>query len=340
MEMCEETGVTPPTLVSESGRATVAHHCVLVVDVLGVSEFRTGPLPSEPAEDAHALVWNLYDTHKELTSKNLLEAYHDAMQYKDESLTLFALGHLSLEERVLAEDYFWGICQKLLRLTRDMEDVPEELEGLERLLADTYFCNFSLFQSIPDSWAVNQLFPIMPIHRLHEEPSRRAVLADITCDSDGKIDAFIDRRDVKNVIELHPLNGEEYYLGFFLVGAYQEILGDLHNLFGDTNTVHVSITANGEYRLDRVVAGDTVTDVLQYVSYSREELLTSLRGTLERALQAKRITLEESRHLLKIYEAGLSSYTYLDAEKPSANAVKGLEIESIVFNGTAKTHVP
>lgn len=314
MEMCEETGVPHPTLVSESGRATVAHHCVLVVDVLGVSEFRAGALPLEPAEDAHAVVWNLYDTYKEVTSKNLLEAYHDALQYKDESLTLFALGHLRLQERVLAEDYFWGICQKLLRLTRDMEDIPEELEGLERLLADTYFCNFSIFQSIPDAWAVNQLFPIIPIHRLNEEPSRRAVLADITCDSDGKIDAFIDRRDVKSVLELHPLNGSEYHLGFFLVGAYQEILGDLHNLFGDTNTVHVSLSPNGEYHLERVVAGDTVTDVLQYVSYSREELMTRLRSAIERALRANRITLEESRQLLKIYEAGLSSYTYLGDE--------------------------
>jgi arginine decarboxylase-like protein len=219
MEMCEATGIAHPTLVSESGRATVAHHCILVVDVLGASEFRTRNGLSEPPEAAHAVVWNLYDTYKELTSKNLLEAYHDALQYKDESLTLFALGHLSLEERVLAEDYFWGICQKLLRLTRDMEDIPEDLEGLERLLADTYFCNFSIFQSIPDSWAVNQLFPIMPIHRLQEEPSRRAVLADITCDSDGKIDAFIDRRDVKHVIALHPLNGQEYYLGFFPGGG-------------------------------------------------------------------------------------------------------------------------
>jgi arginine decarboxylase len=340
MEMCEEAGIAHPTVVSESGRATVAHHCVLVVDVLGVSEFRTRPLPSTPAEDAHAVVWNLHDTYRELTSKNLLEAYHDAMQYKDESLTLFALGHLSLEERVLAEDYFWGICQKLLRLTRDMEDIPEELEGLERLLADTYFCNFSLFQSIPDAWAVNQLFPIMPIHRLSEEPSRRAVLADITCDSDGKIDAFIDRRDVKHVLELHPANGEEYYLGFFLVGAYQEILGDLHNLFGDTNTVHVSIAANGEYRLDRVVAGDTVTDVLQYVSYSREELLTRLRSTIERALQAKRITLEDSRQLLRIYEAGLSSYTYLEADRPYADLVTGAGTQEVAVNGTVGTRVP
>jgi arginine decarboxylase len=314
MEMCEETGITPPTLVSESGRATVAHHCVLVVDVLGVSEFRTGPLPDAPPEDVQAVVWNLYDAYKEITRKNLLEAYHDAVQYKDESLTLFALGHLTLAERVLAEDYFWGICQKILRLVRDMDDTPEELEGIERLLADTYFCNFSIFQSIPDAWAVDQLFPIMPIHRLDERPTRRAVLADITCDSDGKIDAFIDRRDVKHVLELHPLNGEKYYLAVFLVGAYQEILGDLHNLFGDTNTVHVSLAANGEYRLERIVAGDTVTDVLQYVSYSRNELLSRLHGAVERALRTKRITLEESRHLLKIYEVGLASYTYLDAE--------------------------
>ena len=314
MEMCEETGIAHPTIVSESGRATVAHHCVLVVDVLGVSEFRTRVLPAELPEDAPAVVWNLHETYKEVTSKNLLEVYHDALQYKDESLTLFALGHLALQERVLAEDYFWGICQKLLRLTRDMEDIPEELEGLERLLADTYFCNFSIFQSIPDAWAVNQLFPIMPIHRLNEEPSRRAVLADITCDSDGKIDAFIDRRDVKSVLELHPLQNREYYLGFFLVGAYQEILGDLHNLFGDTNTVHVSLSPNGEYHLERVVTGDTVTDVLQYVSYSRDELLTRLRSSIERALRANRITLEESRHLLKIYETGLTSYTYLGAD--------------------------
>lgn len=312
MEMCEEMGIPQPTLVSESGRATVAHHCVLVVNVLGVSEFRASAPWGEPPENAQAVVWNLYDTHREFTRKNLLETYHDAVQYKDESLTLFALGHLSLEERVLAEDYFWGICQKILRLTRDMDEVPEELEGLERMLADTYFCNFSLFQSIPDFWAVNQLFPIMPIHRLHEEPSRRAVLADITCDSDGKIDEFIDRREVKHVLQLHPTHDEDYYLGFFLVGAYQEILGDLHNLFGDTNTVHVSILPTGEYRIEAVVPGDTVTDVLEYVSYSREDLLARLRRSIESALRAKRITLEESRHLLKIYETGLASYTYLE----------------------------
>ena len=313
LEMCEEASVSPPILVSESGRATVAHHCVLVTDILGVSEFGTASLASEPPEDAAAVVWNMYDTYRELTRKNLLEAYHDALQYKDETLTLFALGHLQLQQRVLAEEYFWGICQKILRFIRDIDEIPEELEALERLLADTYFCNFSLFQSIPDFWAVRQLFPIMPIHRLQEEPTRRAVLADITCDSDGKIDEFIDRRDVKQVIRLHSPTSEDYYLGFFLVGAYQEILGDLHNLFGDTNTVHVFIGPNGEYHLDHVVAGDTVTDVLNYANYSRDDLVARLRRSIERALRAGRMPLESSRHLLGIYESGLASYTYLEA---------------------------
>lgn len=315
MEMCEETGITPPTLVSESGRATVAHHCVLVVDVLGASEFRSTLPLGDPPEDAEAVVWNLADTYRELRRKNLLESYHDAVQYKDECLTLFALGHLSLLERVLAEDYFWGTCQKILRYMREMDDIPEELEGLERMLADTYFCNFSIFQSIPDAWAVRQLFPIMPLHRLNEQPTRNAILADITCDSDGKVEAFIDRRDVKHVLPLHAMNGEDYYLGFFLVGAYQEILGDLHNLFGDTNTVHVSLAAHGDYHLERVMTGDTVTDVLQYVSYSREDLVARLRHAIEDALRAKRLTLAESRHLLHIYEAGLAGYTYLKTEK-------------------------
>ena len=313
LEMCEEASVPTPILVSESGRATVAHHCVLVTDILGVSEFSAASHASEPPDDAEAVVWNMYDTYRELTRKNLLEAYHDALQYKDETLTLFALGHLQLEQRVLAEEYFWGICQKILRFIRDLDEIPEELEALERLLADTYFCNFSLFQSIPDFWAVKQLFPIMPIHRLREEPTRRAVLADITCDSDGKIDEFIDRRDVKQVIRLHSPTAEDYYLGFFLVGAYQEILGDLHNLFGDTNTVHVFIGPSGDYHLDHVVAGDTVTDVLNYANYSRDDLVARLRRSIEHALRAGRMPLESSRHLLGIYESGLASYTYLEA---------------------------
>jgi arginine decarboxylase len=209
MQVCDARGVPHPTIVSESGRATVAHHAVLVIDVLGVSEFEVGKLPRKPPVDAEPSLRNLFETYKEVSRKNVLESYHDAISYRDECLSLFNLGHLSLDNRGLAEDLFWATCQKILRITRTMQQVPEDLEGLERQLADTYFCNFSVFQSVPDSWAIDQLFPVVPIHRLDEEPANRAVLADITCDSDGKIDHFIDRRDVKDVLELHDYrNGE------------------------------------------------------------------------------------------------------------------------------------
>jgi arginine decarboxylase len=312
MEVCDSHGVAHPNIVSESGRATVAHHAVLVIDVLGVSELNVGKLPKELPQDAEPPLRRLFDTHREVSRKNVLESYHDAIADRDEALTLFSLGHLSLEDRGLAEELFWAICQKVLKICRTLQETPEDLEGLERALADTYFCNFSVFQSLPDSWAIDQLFPIVPIHRLDEEPVNRAVLADITCDSDGKIDHFIDRRDVKDVLELHDFRNEPYYLGAFLVGAYQEILGDLHNLFGDTNTVHVSLNDEGGYRIDGVVAGDTVTDVLRYVRYSRDHLVAKVRQAAEAALRAKRMTIEESRHLLRRYEDGLSGYTYLE----------------------------
>ncbi|HEX4964466.1 MAG TPA: biosynthetic arginine decarboxylase [Thermoanaerobaculia bacterium] len=314
MEVCDSRGVPHPTIVSESGRATVAHHAVLIIDVLGVVEFAVGKLPRKPPEDAELSLRNLFGTYREVSRKNLLESYHDAISYRDECLSLFNLGHLSLENRGLAEDLFWATCQKILRITRTLPQVPEDLEGLERTLADTYFCNFSVFQSLPDSWAIDQLFPIVPIHRLDEEPSNRAVLADITCDSDGKIDHFIDRRDVKDVLELHTFNGEPYYLGAFLVGAYQEILGDLHNLFGDTNTVHVSLDEEDDYRIEGVVNGDTVTDVLRYVRYNRDELVAKVRQATEAALRAKRMTFEESKTLLRRYEEGLAGYTYLEQD--------------------------
>jgi arginine decarboxylase len=312
-ELCDADEIPHPTLVSESGRAVVAHHAVLILDILGVSEFDVGKVPDTLADDTPPVVRNLVDAHRDISRKNFLEVYHDALEYKDECMTLFALGHLSLKERVIAEQAFWGTCQKILRICRELKEVPEELEGLEKALADTYFCNFSMFQSLPDSWAIDQLFPILPIHRLQEEPSRRAVLADITCDSDGKIDNFIDRRDVKHVLELHPLNQEDYHLGIFLVGAYQEILGDLHNLFGDTNTVIVSLGEAG-YQVDHVIPGDSVTAVLKYVSYSAEELVARLRRSTEEAIRSKRMTLEESRHLLRSYEAGLVGYTYLERD--------------------------
>jgi len=259
------------------------------------------------------VVKNLLDEYREISTKNLREAYHDALEYREEALSLFALGSLSLTERMIAEDIFWAICQKILKIVRELREIPEEFDGLERALSDTYFCNFSMFQSLPDIWAIDQLFPVMPIHRLAEEPTRRAVLADITCDSDGKIDHFIDRRDVKNVLELHPINsGDEYYLGIFLVGAYQEILGDLHNLFGNTNTVHVSLIPGGGYQIEHVVTGDTVTDVLRYVSYAREDLLARVRRFAEQAVRANRMSLEETRSMLRMYEEGLAGYTYLE----------------------------
>jgi len=311
-EACNTEGVPHPTIVTESGRAVTAHHSMLVFDVLGLGEFQAGSVPEKLPEEVHRVVDKLFETYRDLTRKNLRELYHDALEYKEEVLTLFNLGNLSLEERVLAEDIFWATMQKVLKIVREMRDVPEEFEGLERSLSDTYFCNFSMFQSLPDVWAIDQLFPIMPIHRLDEEPARRAVLADITCDSDGKIDSFIDKRDVKDVLELHHPEGKDYYLGAFLVGAYQEILGDLHNLFGDTNTVHVSLAPGGGYHIEHVVAGDTVTDVLNYVSYNRAELVARVRRYAELAVRSNRMTLEETRALLRLYEEGLAGYTYLE----------------------------
>jgi len=313
-EICDQGGVPHPNLVSESGRAVAAHHSVLVVNVLGVTEFETH-VPKELPKDHAPLVANLWETYAGVSHKNLLESYHDALEYKDQVLQLFNLGHLSLADRVLCENLFWATCDKVLRMVRSQPHVPEELEGLEKALSDTYFCNFSMFQSLPDAWAVDQLFPICPIHRLDEEPTQRATLADITCDSDGKLDSFIDLRDVKHVLELHGVpDGQSYYLGIFLVGAYQEILGDLHNLFGDTNTVHVSLNDEGEYDVKDVVAGDTVSEVLSYVDYSPSDLLGRLRSNVEAALRKKLLTIEESRQLINRFRQGMIGYTYLDQE--------------------------
>jgi arginine decarboxylase len=314
--VCDEAGVPHPEIISESGRAVVAYHSVLVFDVLGVSNFDRYQAPPEIPDDAPQQIVDLLGIYRDLSKKNLIESYHDAVQTMDETLTMFNLGSLPIELRALTERLFWAVCGKVLKLVREMEYVPEELQGLEALLSDTYFCNFSIFQSMPDSWAVKQLFPIMPIHRLNEPPTRRAVLGDITCDSDGKIDQFIDLRDVRNTLELHPYDGEPYYLGAFLLGAYQEILGDLHNLFGDTNAVHVSLDEDGEISLDSVIKGDTVREVLAYVQYSADELIARMRKDVERAVRQGRISLNESRQLLRFYESGLEGYTYL--EEPQA----------------------
>jgi arginine decarboxylase len=316
-EICDQAGVDHPTIVSESGRAMVAYHSVLVFNVLGWSGFKRFDLPTAltPAqrEALPAPVQNLFDTYVGITENNCTEYYHDAQIAKDMVLNLFNLGYCSLEQRSLAERLFWGICAKVLSFVKKLDYVPEEFAGLEAMLSDTYFCNYSIFQSMPDSWAIDHLFPIMPIHRLNEEPTCRGILADITCDSDGKVDRFIDKRDVKQVLELHPYQADkEYYLAAFLVGAYQEILGDLHNLLGDTNAVHVYMDEQGRAMIDEVIEGDTVREVLHYVQFNADELMRTMRKSVERALRDSKLTLDESRVLLKFYENGLEGYTYLE----------------------------
>src|SRR6266436_945463 len=281
--VCDEAEVAHPTIVSESGRAIAAYHSVLVFNVLGVSGFGDDTFDLV-AEDSEQPLIDLQETFRSLSSKNLLESFHDAQQSLDSALNLFSLGYLPLGQRSQAEKLYWAICRRIQRMAKELEYFPEELEVLDGMLSDTYFCNFSLFQSMPDSWAIKQLFPIMPIHRLNEMPTRHGVLGDISCDSDGKVDQFIDRRDVKRTLPLHAFNGEPYFLGSFLVGAYQEILGDLHNLFGDTNAVHVSLDGNGEVVLEAVIKGDTVREVLDYVEFDPESLIRQLRDAVEVAV--------------------------------------------------------
>jgi len=311
--VCDESKIPHPHIVSESGRAVAAYHSVLVFNVLGVSGIgEIEPAPPDLPQDAEQPLVDLMDTYKGLSTKNLLESYHDAQQALDSALNLFSLGYLPLDQRSIAENLFWAISRRIQRMVKDLDERPEELENLEAHLSDTYFCNFSLFQSMPDSWAVKQLFPIMPIHRLEESPGRHAVLGDISCDSDGKVDQFIDRRDVKKTLPLHQFNGERYYIGAFLVGAYQEILGDLHNLLGDTNAVHVSLNEGGEIELDTVIRGDTVAEVLDYVQFHARTLLDQFRRDVERAVREGKIGYEASGRLLRFYEDGLYGYTYLE----------------------------
>ncbi|CAN1212960.1 biosynthetic arginine decarboxylase [Tumidithrix helvetica PCC 7403] len=309
-EACAAKNIPVPTLVSESGRAIASHQSILIFDVLNTSGVPNSPI--EPLADGeHLIIRNLFETLENINVNNYQEVYHDAAQFKEEAVSLFTFGYLSLRERARVERLYWECCDRILKIVRQQNYVPDDLEDLERIMAHTYYCNFSVFQSAPDSWAIDQLFPIMPIHRLNEEPTCRGTLADLTCDSDGKIDRFIDLRDVKSVLELHPFyHGEPYYLALFLGGAYQEILGDLHNLFGDTDAVHIHMTPRG-YQVEHVIKGDSMTEVLQYVQYSREGMLENLRRETERALQAKQITLAEARLLLQNYEHSLSGYTYL-----------------------------
>ncbi len=314
-EACDDVDIPHPEIITEAGRAMVAHHSVLVFDVLGVNEVRRDEKPDPVTEEDPKVLQDLAEVWQGISRKNVQEAWHDALQLKEEAATMFSLGYLDLGDRARVERWFWACCEKFLRVVRELEYVPEDLEDLEKGLADTYYGNFSVFQSLPDHWAVKQLFPVMPIHRLDEKPTRRGVFADLTCDSDGKIDRFIDPRDVKSVLELHPWTGAPYYIGVFLVGAYQEILGDLHNLFGDTDAVHVRLDEDGKAVVEHVVQGDRVGDSLAYVQYDRRALMEKVRRTIEEALRAGKISLEESARLNKRYEQGLAEYTYLSRDE-------------------------
>ncbi|MEG4348962.1 biosynthetic arginine decarboxylase [Microcoleus sp. LAD1_D5] len=311
-DACDERKIPVPIIISESGRAIASHQSVLVFDVLGTSDVpREVPEPVD--ENAHQIPRNLYEIYQSISPENYQEVYHDAIQFKEEAVSLFNLGYLGIAERAKTEQLYWACCDKIQAIARQKEYVSDDLEDLEKVMASIYYINLSVFQSVPDSWAINQLFPIMPINRLDEEPTQRGILADLTCDSDGKIDQFIDLRDVKSVLELHTLKpGEPYYLALFLGGAYQEIMGNLHNLFGDANAVHIQLTPSG-YHIEHVVKGDTMKEVLSYVQYDAENLVESIRRQTEAALQQNKITLSEAQLLLQNYERSLSQYTYLQS---------------------------
>lgn len=315
--VCEATGTPHPRIITESGRAMAAHHSVLIFDVLGWSGFDRFELPagfSDEVLDAMPQpVRTLAEAYTGLTEQNYSEYYHDAQVARDQALSLFNLGYCSIEHRGLAERLFFSIGSKVLRYVRKLDDIPEEFASLQVMLSDIYFCNCSIFQSLPDHWAIDQTFPVLPIHRHNEEPSCRGILADITCDSDGKIDQFIGiagESEQGRTLPLHPHTGAKYYLAACLVGAYQETLGDLHNLFGDTNAVHVGLE-DGQVKISEVVEGDTVREVLSYVQYEPEELRRKFTKSIESAVQDDKITLDEARTLRRFYERGLNESTYL-----------------------------
>jgi arginine decarboxylase len=312
-QICDKAGVTHPNLISESGRAVVAYYSVLVFNILDVTRAQTSEAAPVIPEKAPQNLLNLIDVNKTLSKKNLQESFNDAIYYRDQIRAQFFYGSATLRERGLAEAWFWHILTRISKLIDQLDDIPEDLRELSSTLVDFYYGNFSLFQSLPDSWAIDQLFPVMPIHRLDEKPRQRAVLADITCDCDGKIDRFIDKEDVAKILPLHDLISDKpYYVAVFLVGAYQETLGDLHNLLGDTNVVGVHLE-KGKPVYTHEVEGDTVADVLSYVEYDPKELVSKFRNFAEKAVADGRISPKERREILDLYRAGLNGYTYFES---------------------------
>jgi arginine decarboxylase len=307
-----EAGVEHPNIITESGRATVAYYSVLLFNILDESRFEISDLPKQLGEGAHELLQNLMEVVNVLEAKNAQECYHDAFYYRDEIHQRFKRGSMSLRERALAGEIFWHIVTRIAKLTKEMEFVPEELQKLPAMLADIYYGNFSLFQSLPDVWAIDQLFPIMPLHRLDEKPTREVVLSDITCDCDGMIDQFVGQYTTRDTLPLHDLTNDEYYLGVFLVGAYQETLGDLHNLLGDTNVATVEIDRSGHLRYTREIEGDSVSDVLSYVEYDPKLMIRRIRRLAEEAVRNDVITPRDRRLIMEAFENGMRGYTYFE----------------------------
>lgn len=312
VEAADKNELPHPNLITESGRSLTAHHSVLVIDVLETASLPEMPEEFEAKPDDHKLVKDLYDIWDNLSSRSMLEDWHDAEQIREEALELFSHGIVDLKTRAEIERMYWSVAHEINVLAKNIKHVPEELKNLDKLLADKYFCNFSLFQSLPDSWAIDQLFPIVPIQRLNERPTRNATLQDITCDSDGKIANFVAEGHTSHVLPIHCLKkNESYYLGIFLVGAYQEILGDMHNLFGDTNAVHISVK-DGKYHIDQIIDGETVEEVLDYVQYNPKKLVRQLETWVTKSVKEGKISLEEGKEFLDTYRSGLYGYTYLE----------------------------
>ena len=312
VDVSDKNGIPHPNIITESGRALTAHHSVLIFEVLETATLPEWDDEEEIAPDAHELVQELYSIWDSLNQNKMLEAWHDAQQSREEALDLFSHGIVDLKTRAQIERLYWSITREINQIAGGLKHAPDEFRGLSKLLADKYFCNFSLFQSLPDSWAIDQIFPIMPIQRLDEKPERSATLQDITCDSDGKIANFISTRNVAHYLPVHSLKKTEpYYLAVFLVGAYQEILGDMHNLFGDTNAVHVSVNEKG-YNIEQIIDGETVAEVLDYVQYNPKKLVRTLETWVTKSVKEGKISLEEGKEFLSNYRSGLYGYTYLE----------------------------
>lgn len=312
VDAANKNDIPHPNIITESGRSLAAHHSVLVIDVLETASLPEMPEEFEAKETDHQLVRDLYHIWDNIDKRNMLEDWHDAEQIRDEALELFSHGMVNLKTRAEIEAMYWSVCHEINSLAKTMKHVPDELRDMDKLLADKYFCNFSLFQSLPDSWAIDQLFPVVPIQRLNERPTRNATLQDITCDSDGKIANFVADGKSSHVLPIHALKrNEPYYLGVFLVGAYQEILGDMHNLFGDTNAVHISVK-NGDYHIDQIFDGETVEEVLEYVQYNPKKLVRQLEIWVTKSVKEGKISIEEGKEFLSNYRSGLYGYTYLE----------------------------